>query len=317
MQTRKLGNSGLNVPVVMLGGNVFGWTLDESASFRILDAALDKGLNFIDTADIYSYWDPGNSGGESETILGRWFTRTGKRDKVILATKLGKPMGEEKKGLSASYMKQAVEDSLRRLQTDFIDLYQAHMDDPETPLEETLEAFTRLVKEGKVRVIGASNYSGQRLKESLEISRKHQLENYQSIQPHYNLVERSAYEKEIAPVVQASGIGAIPYYSLASGFLSGKYRTLEDTQGKPRGQGAAKYITPEGLAVLQVLDEVAEEYNSNPARVSLAWLIAQPGITAPIASATTESQLQDLVEATKLILRPESIDKLTSVSERF
>lgn len=317
MQTRKLGNSSLNVPVIMLGGNVFGWTLDEKASFRILDTALDLGLNFIDTADIYSYWGPGNSGGESETILGKWFVRTGKRSHVILATKLGKPMGEGKKGLSGRYMKQAVEDSLKRLQTDFIDLYQSHMDDPETPLEETMEAFTQLVKEGKVRVIGASNYSGRRLRESLDLSRKYQLESYQSIQPHYNLVERASYEKEISSVVKESGIGVIPYYSLASGFLSGKYRTLDDTRGKARGQGAAKYITPDGLAVLEVLDEIAEEYNSNPARVSLAWLIAQPGITAPIASATTESQLQDLVEATKLNLQPGSIEKLTSVSARF
>lgn len=315
MRTRKLGNSELNVPVVMLGGNVFGWTLDQPASFRMLDAAVDLGLNFIDTADIYSYWGPGNSGGESETILGNWFQRSGKRNQVLLATKLGKPMGEGKKGLSARYMQEAVEASLKRLRTDYIDLYQSHMDDPDTPIEETLESFSKLIRDGKVRVIGASNYSSARLRESLQISRKNNLAMYESIQPHYNLVQRSEYETETAPVVKEYGIGVIPYYSLASGFLSGKYRTLEDTEGKARGAGAAKYINPQGLHVLQALDEVAEDYQANPAQVALAWLIAQPGITAPIASATTQAQLQDLVSASELNLRPEALQKLTSASD--
>lgn len=314
MRTRLLGNTDLKVPVIMLGGNVFGWTLDEPSSFRILDAALDAGLNFIDTADVYSYWAPGNSGGESETILGKWFAQSGKRDQVILATKLGKPMGEGKKGLSPRYIEQAVEDSLKRLQTDYIDLYQSHDDDQNTPLEDSLAAFTKLIAQGKVRFIGASNYSGARLGEAIAISRKNNLAEYQSIQPHYNLIERAAYEADIAPVVATYGTGVVPYYSLASGFLSGKYRGEADLKDRARAGGVSKYLNPRGYAILDALDAVAKEYNATPARVAIAWLIAQPGITAPIASATSEAQVNDLVEASRLNLGSDAIARLNSVS---
>jgi aryl-alcohol dehydrogenase-like predicted oxidoreductase len=314
MQQRKLGNSGLDVPVLCIGGNVYGWTLPEAESFRQLDAAVDAGLNFVDTADVYSRWAPGHSGGESETIIGKWFAQSGKREKVILATKVGIEMGEGKKGLSAAYIQQAVEDSLRRLQTDYIDLYQAHKDDPETSLEETLTAFDKLVKAGKVRHIGASNYSGARLTEALETSRKHGLASYVSLQPHYNLVERKDFESELLPVVEKYSVGVIPYFSLAAGFLTGKYRSKADAEGKARGKMVGKYLNDYGFGVVDALEEAAKAYHSTPARVALAWLIAQPGITSPIASATNEKQFADLVEATKLTLDSETLKKLTAVS---
>jgi aryl-alcohol dehydrogenase-like predicted oxidoreductase len=314
MQKRKLGSAGPEVPVLCLGGNVYGWTLSEADAFRQLDAAVDAGLNFIDTADVYSRWVPGHKGGESETILGKWFSRSGKRKDVILATKVGMEMGEGKKGLKAAYIRQAIEDSLRRLQTDYIDLYQAHKDDPETPLEETLQAFDELVKEGKVRYIGASNYSGARLAEAVETSRKHGLASYISLQPHYNLVERHEFETDLLPVVEKYQLGVIPYFSLAAGFLTGKYRSQQDTESAKRGPMVQKYLNNWGFGVVAALEEVANAKGSTPARVSLAWLIAQPGITAPIASATNEKQLADLVEATKLTLDAESIQKLNETS---
>jgi len=314
MQKRKLGSAGPEVPVLCLGGNVYGWTLSEADAFRQLDAAVEAGLNFIDTADVYSRWVPGHKGGESETILGKWFSRSGKRKDVILATKVGMEMGEGKKGLKAAYIRQAIEDSLRRLQTDYIDLYQAHKDDPETPLEETLQAFDELVKEGKVRYIGASNYSGARLAEAVETSRKHGLASYISLQPHYNLVERHEFETDLLPVVEKYQLGVIPYFSLAAGFLTGKYRSQQDTENAKRGPMVQKYLNDWGFGVVAALEEVANAKGSTPARVSLAWLIAQPGITAPIASATNEKQLADLVEATKLTLDAESIQKLNEMS---
>jgi aryl-alcohol dehydrogenase-like predicted oxidoreductase len=314
MQKRKLGSAGPEVPVLCLGGNVYGWTLSEADAFRQLDAAVDAGLNFIDTADVYSRWVPGHKGGESETILGKWFSRSGKRKDVILATKVGMEMGEGKKGLKAAYIRQAIEDSLRRLQTDYIDLYQAHKDDPETPLEETLQAFDELVKEGKVRYIGASNYSGARLAEAVETSRKHGLASYISLQPHYNLVERHEFETDLLPVVEKYQLGVIPYFSLAAGFLTGKYRSQQDTENAKRGPMVQKYLNDWGFGVVAALEEVANAKGSTPARVALAWLIAQPGITAPIASATNEKQLDDLVEATKLTLDAESIQKLNETS---
>lgn len=297
----------------MLGGNVFGWTVDENTSFRLLDAAFDLGLNFIDTADVYSRWKPGNSGGESETIIGKWFARSGKRNKVILATKVGKDMGDGKVGLAPRYIEQAVEASLKRLQTDSIDLYQSHADDQTVPIEETLAAFGKLIQQGKVRFIGASNYSGSRLRAALEASKRDQLPSYQTIQPHYNLMERATYESDLAPVVKEYGIGVVPYYALASGFLTGKYRSEADLKDKARAAGAGKYLNPRGLAVLKALDAAAEEHRSTQARVALAWLIAQPGITAPIASATSEAQLVDLAEATKLTLSKTTLDRLSSV----
>lgn len=314
MIQRQLGTSGLNVPVICLGGNVYGWTLPENDSFRQLDAALEAGLNFIDTADMYSRWVPGHTGGESETIIGKWFKKSGKRKDVILATKLGIEMGEGKKGLSPAYMRQAVEDSLRRLQTDYIDLYQAHQDDPETPLEETLTAFDALVKEGKVRHIGASNYSGARLAEALEISRKNGLASYVSLQPHYNLVERQNFESDLLQVVEKYDVGVIPYFALASGFLSGKYKGEEDAAKGARGPLVKKYVNDWGFGVVKVVEEVAKAHQSTPSRVALAWLIAQPGVTAPIASATNDAHLTDLIEATKLKLDVASIEKLNAVS---
>ena len=309
MRKRLLGDTGLNVPVIMLGGNVFGWTMDEAASFDLLDRAVDAGLNFIDTADVYSSWVPGHTGGESETILGNWFKKTGKRDQVILATKVG-----IEKGLAPNYIQEAVEDSLRRLQTDRIDLYQAHKDDPKTPLEHTLGAFDRLIQQGKVRFIGASNYSGARVREALEVSKENGLPAYQTLQPHYNLLEREEYEADLAPVAQEYGLGVIPYFSLASGFLTGKYRSKADLAGKTRGGMVEKYLNDRGLDVLQTLDSIAKTHNSTPARVALAWLLARPGITAPIASATTADQLNELVEASELSLERSAIEKLSAAS---
>ena len=313
MHTRTLGHSDLQVPPLCFGGNVFGWTLDEAQSFRMLDALLEAGLTFIDTADVYSRWAPGNSGGESETLLGKWFARSGKRDRVILATKLGMDMGEGRKGLKASYVQQAVEASLKRLQTDRIDLYQAHCDDEDTPLEETLGAFARLVEQGKVRVIGASNYSGQRLREAAQVAERLGVPAYQSLQPHYNLHARQDYETELEPVVKELGLGVISYFSLASGFLTGKYRTKDDLQGS-RAEMVKRYLDERGMAILAGLDEIAEKHDATPAQVALAWLIARPSITAPIASATSQAQLDDLVAATRLQLPADDITLLDQVS---
>lgn len=314
MQKRRLGRSGPEVPPIVLGGNVYGWTLNEAESLRQLDRAVDLGLNFIDTADVYSRWVPGNKGGESETILGKWFQRSGRRRDVILATKVGMEMGPDKKGLSAKYIRQEVEDSLRRLQTDYIDLYQAHKDDPDTPLEETLGAFDELVKAGKVRYIGASNYSGARLAAAMEVSARNGLAAYISLQPHYNLVERTEFESDLLPVVQKYGIGVIPYFALAAGFLTGKYRRSDDAAGKARGQLVQKYLNDRGFAVVDALDEVAKEIGATPARVALAWLLHKPGITAPIASATNDRQLEDLVAAADLKLDPSAVRRLDEAS---
>lgn len=314
METRKLGAAGPEVPAICLGGNVFGWTLGENDSLNLLDAAVDAGLTFIDTADVYARWAPGNQGGESETVLGKWFARSGRRADVFLATKVGMDMGDGKKGLRAKYIKQAVEASLRRLQTDYIDLYQAHRDDPDTPLEETLGAFEDLVKSGTVRYAGASNYSGARLTEALETSSQHDLTTYVSLQPHYNLMERPEFESDLLPVVQKYKLGVIPYFSLAAGFLSGKYRSQQDAAQAARGGMVQKYLNAQGFGVLAALDEVAHAHSSTPARVALAWLMAQPGVTAPIASATNQKQLTDLVEATQLKLDPGAIHKLNEAS---
>jgi aryl-alcohol dehydrogenase-like predicted oxidoreductase len=314
MERVKLGKSELQVPAICLGGNVFGWTVSEADSLRQLDAALEAGLNFIDTADVYSRWAPGHQGGESEAILGKWLATGNKRSNVILATKVGIDMGEGKKGLKPAYIQQAVEDSLRRLQTDYIDLYQAHKDDEETPLEETLAAFDKLVQQGKVLHIGASNYSGARLAKALRVSKDNGLVSYISLQPHYNLVDREQFETDLLPVVQEHTLGVIPYYSLAAGFLTGKYRTKEDAEGKVRAVTVKKYLNDWGFQVIKVLDEVANEHHSTPARVALAWLMVQPGVTAPIASATSEKHLTDLIEAAKLTLDHASLQKLTAVS---
>jgi aryl-alcohol dehydrogenase-like predicted oxidoreductase len=316
MEKRRLGANGPNVPVICLGGNVYGWTLPETDAFRQFDKALDLGLNFIDTADMYSTWVPGHKGGESETIIGNWLTKSGKRKAIFLATKVGLDMGEGRKGLRAAYIRQAVEASLRRLQTDYIDLYQAHTDDKETPLAETLQAFDDLIQAGKVRYIGASNYSGARLAEALETSRKNGLASYISLQPHYNLVEREQFETDLLPVVEKYQLGVIPYFSLAAGFLSGKYRGKQDIEKAARGAMVQKYLNDWGFHVIAALNEVASATGSTPARIALAWLIAQPGITAPIASATNDNHLNDLAEAAKLKLDRRSIEKLNEASAK-
>jgi aryl-alcohol dehydrogenase-like predicted oxidoreductase len=315
MKKRELGNSGIMVSPFCFGGNVFGWTIDEKQSFDILDAFVDSGLEFIDTADVYSKWKPGNTGGESETIIGNWLKRSGKRDNIILATKVGKPMGEGKQGLSKAYITKAVEGSLKRLQTDHIDLYQSHDDDKHTPLEETMSAFTDLIKQGKVRAIGASNFTAARLKEALTTSAANGFARYETLQPEYNLYDRAGYEKELEPVCIDNKIGVITFYSLASGFLTGKYRTEADLAKSARGGGVKKYLNDRGFKILTALDEVAAQHNTTPASVAIAWVIARPGITAPIASATSLKQLHDTTQAVHLDLGTESIELLNKASE--
>ncbi len=315
METRALGRSGLQVTPLMLGGNVFGWTADEQTSFRILDRFVDAGGNFIDTADVYSRWAEGHQGGESEAILGRWFARSGKRDKVVLATKLGMDMGDGKQGLRPGYIRKAVDASLDRLQTDRIDLYQSHKDDPETPLADTLGAYAELIAVGKVRAIGASNFKADRLRASLELASSESLPRYESLQPHYNLLERGDYENNLEQVVEEFGIGVVPYFALAAGFLTGKYRSQADVEGKARGKMVGKYANEHGFAVVKALDEVAKEVGGNPTQVALAWLMAQPSITAPIASATSLEQLEDLIQAVELKLPNAAIEKLDAASK--
>jgi aryl-alcohol dehydrogenase-like predicted oxidoreductase len=310
-----LGQSGLEVAPLAFGGNVFGWTVDESTSFKLLDNFVAAGFNLIDTADVYSYWVPGNHGGESETIIGNWLKSSGDRERVVIATKVGMEMGPDKKGLSRSYIFKAVEGSLRRLQTDYIDLYQSHTDDPETPIEETLEAYSELIKQGKVRAIGASNFTAERLKESIRLSEEKGLPRYESLQPLYNLYERADYETNLEPVCVEEGIGVIPYFALASGFLTGKYRREADLSKSPRGQGVKKYLDERGMRILDALDRVAKQHKSTPTRVALAWLIARPSITAPIASATNLEQLNDLIEGANLVLDAESMEILNQASE--
>ena len=310
-----LGNSGLEVAPLAFGGNVFGWTADETTSFALLDAFVEAGFNLIDTADMYSTWVEGNKGGESETIIGKWLKHSGKRSKIVIATKVGKEMGPNLKGLSKAYIMQAVEASLRRLQTDTIDLYQSHADDPETPLEETLEAYDQLIKQGKVRAIGASNYSAARLAQSLEVSEKTGYPRYESLQPLFNLYDRADYEEELEPLCRKKGIGVISYFSLASGFLSGKYRSEADLSNRARGNFVKKYLNARGFAIIDALDKVAQEHNMTSAQVALSWLIAQPSITAPIASATNLKQLNELIEAATIELTPSAIDLLNQASQ--
>jgi aryl-alcohol dehydrogenase-like predicted oxidoreductase len=314
MKKRKLGNTGLEVAPLALGGNVFGWTVDEPTAFKILDAFVAAGFNLLDTADTYSRWVPGNKGGESESIIGKWLKRSGNRKKVILATKVGSEMGPNKKGLSKVYILRAVEDSLQRLQTDYIDLYQSHKDDPGTPLEVALDAYAQLIEQGKVRVIGASNFSAERLSLALQVSKQHGYPGYQSLQPLYNLYDRAEYESKLEPLCREKGLGVISYSSLASGFLTGKYLSEHDLSKSVRGQGIKTYLNDRGFRILKALDQVAAHYHSTPASVSLAWLIARPSITAPIASATSLAQLNDLIEATKLQLDHSSIVILNKAS---
>ena len=314
MTTRELGRSGLQVSPLCLGGNVFGWTIAEATSFSVLDAWVDAGMNFIDTADVYSRWAPGHSGGESETIIGKWLKTSGKRDRIVLATKVGKEMGTGKIGLAPAYIRSAVEASLKRLQTDVIDLYQSHDDDANVPLADTAGAYADLITAGKVRAIGASNFTAARLSEALTVSQAHGLPRYECLQPLYNLVERPAFEAELEGVCVEHGIGVINFFALAKGFLSGKYRSEADLGKSPRGAGVKAYLNRHGLRVLAALDSVAQRLNATPAQVALAWQIARPSITAPIASATSLAQLADLVAATRLSLDADAVQLLNKAS---
>lgn len=314
MEKRRLGNSGIEVSPLAFGGNVFGWTIDEPTSFKLLDAFVDAGFNLIDTADSYSRWAPGHKGGESETIIGNWLKQRSDRDKIIIATKVGSDMGEGK-DLKRDYIFRSVEGSLKRLQTEYIDLYQSHFDDLNTPVEETMEAYAALVQEGKVRAIGASNLSIERLKGSNDHSKAKGLPRYETLQPHYNLYDREKFEKEYKPYCLESNISVLPYFSLASGFLTGKYRSEKDFSKSIRGSSMDKYMNERGFKILQALDEVAERYNTRPASVSIAWLLAQPTIAAPIASATNTGQLNELVSAANIKLDQDAIDQLNKASE--
>jgi aryl-alcohol dehydrogenase-like predicted oxidoreductase len=315
MLLRTLGRSGLRVTPLCLGGNVFGWTADEAASFTVLDALVGAGLNFIDTADVYSVWVPGHRGGESETIIGNWLKRGARRQDLVIATKVGMPMAPDRQGLSAAHIMHSVEDSLRRLQTDHIDLYFSHSDDTGVSFEETLGAYQRLIAAGKVRAIGASNHTAARLAEALEVSRRNGLPRYEVLQPHYNLYARTDYESVLEPLCLEQRIGVVSYFALASGFLSGKYRTPADAAKSARGADVvAKFLNERGLRILAALDDVGRRYGASPASVALAWQIARPSITAPIASATTVSQVQELVAATQLALDTAAIEQLNSAS---
>ena len=315
MKKRKLGNTGLEIAPLVFGGNIFGWTVDQSTSFKLLDAFVAAGFNSVDTADMYSRWVTGHVGGESEIIIGEWMKRSGNRDKIIVATKVGMDMGEGGKGLSKSHILRSAEESLKRLQTDYIDLYQSHTDDVDTPFEETLGAYAQLIKQGKVRAIGASNYKADRLAAALEASRKSGLPVYQTLQPNYSLIERADYENSLEPLCGKEGLGVINYFPLAAGFLTGKYRSESDTAGKARARNVTKYLNERGFKILDALDQVARKFNATPARVSLAWLLARPSVTAPIVSATNLDQLKDLVASVDLALDRESIELLNQSSE--
>ena len=313
MHKRRLGNSSLETAPLVFGCNIFGWTADEPTSFKLLDAFVASGLNMIDTADVYSKWIPGHVGGESETIIGNWLAKRGNRDKILIATKLGVEMGPGEGGLSKAYMHRAVERSLKRLQTDYIDLYQAHRDDTETALEETAESFAALIREGKVRAIGASNFKADRLAEALRVSAAHGLPRYETLQPWYNLYDRSNFEGDLASLCQRENIGVIPYFGLASGFLTGKYRSAKDLEGKPRGYRVKDMMNDRGFRILKALDTVSADVGATPAQISLAWLMAR-GVTAPIASATTLDQFQELLPATTLKLSSDAVKLLNDAS---
>lgn len=314
MNKKQIGTTDIKVAPFNLGGNVFGWTLDEKKSFEILDAFVDAGFDFIDTADMYSYWIDGGAGGQSETIIGKWLKARNNRDKVIIATKVGGPTGVNETDTSRKHILETVEKSLKRLQTDYIDVYYTHYDDEKTPIEETLSTYDELIKQGKVRHIAASNISPERLRESMEISEKNNLPKYQALQPLYNLVEREGYEKNYAPLVEEFSLTAFPYSALASGFLTGKYRSKDDFSKSVRGQGVANYLNDKGLNILKALDELAEKHNTVPATISLAWLSVQPNIGGPVASATSIEQLNQILASTQIDLSKEDLELLDKVS---
>jgi aryl-alcohol dehydrogenase-like predicted oxidoreductase len=314
MQKRKLGNTDITTLPLAFGGNVFGWTINEKTSFELLDNFVAAGFTFIDTADVYSRWASG-VGGESETIIGNWMKLRKNRNKVTIATKVGMDMGQGKIDLSKKYILKAVEDSLKRLQTDHIDLYQSHKDDETTPVEETLDAYAQLIKEGKVRWIGASNFTPARLKDSLAASKKYNLPRYETLQPIYNLYNREEFEKELQEICIENNIGVINYYALAAGFLTGKYRSENDISKSVRGAGAHRYMNERGFKILKAMDEVAAEKKTSLAAISVAWLIAQPGITAPIASATSHEQLNIILKAAELSLDSTTLAFLNLASD--
>ena len=314
MEKRKLGKSAIAIAPLMFGGNVFGWTVDEAMSFKLLDGFVGAGFNAIDTADVYSKWVSGNKGGESETIIGKWLKARGGRDKLVIATKVGIEMPGIGQGLKKDYIVARVEDSLKRLQTDYIDLYQSHTDDKSAPFEETLGAYSQLIEQGKVRVIGASNHEAPRLAEALKTSAAKKLPRYESLQPLYNLSDRAGFEKELEPLCLKEKVGVIPYYALAAGFLTGKYRTAADLGKSARGDRVKSYLNERGLRILKALDEVSARLGAKPAHVALAWLIARPSVTAPIASATSMAQLEDLIAGTRLELDRGAIEQLDAAS---
>jgi len=316
MKKVQLGNTKIEISPIIFGGNVFGWTLNEEESFRILDAFIDKGFNAIDTANNYSYWVEGNVGTESERMIGKWLKARGNRHQIVLATKVGgRNMIQDKPNTTKKHILKEVEDSLMRLETDYIDLYQTHYDDIKTPVEETLSAYNQLIKEGKVRVIGASNFSSERLIDSLEKAKLYNLPSYQTLQPEYNLYDRQQFEEFLQPVADKYELGVIPYYSLASGFLSGKYKNEEDLKQSVRGEGIKKYLNERGFRILEAINTIATQYQISYAAVSLAWLMNQKTVLAPIASATKEQHLDAFIEAVNVELSHDEIKLLTEASD--
>lgn len=316
MEKRALGRTGLQIAPLVFGGNVFGWTVDEAASFALLDRFAAAGLNAIDTADVYSAWAPGNKGGESETIIGRWLKRApGRREQMVVITKAGSAVGPYQKNLKAGHILAAAEDSLRRLQTDYIDLYLSHWPDDATPIDETLTAFEQLLTSGKVRSIGASNYDARQLGAALASAAQSGAPRYQVLEPEYNLYDRKSFEGALRDLCLREHVGVISYYALASGFLSGKYRSRDDLGKSPRGQGIARYLDARGMRILGALDRVAAAHHATPAEVALAWVMAQPGVTAPIASATTPAQVDSLVRSTELVLDAQELALLSAASD--
>jgi aryl-alcohol dehydrogenase-like predicted oxidoreductase len=306
MNKRPIGSAGLLTAPLIFGGNVFGWTIDEATSFALLDAFVDQGFNVVDTADVYSAWVEGHTGGESETIIGKWLKRSGKRDKILIATKVGQDMGAAGKGLGKAHIVRSIEASLRRLNTDYIDLYQSHRDDQEVPLEETLEAYASLIQAGKIRAVGASNYEAPRLAQALRTSDARGIPRYVCLQPHYNLAYRSRFEDALQKLCIDEGVAVIPYYVLAGGFLTGKYRSMADIAGKPRDFYVKKYATERCFDILKAIDIVAARFDATPAQISVAWALAQPGITAPIVSATNLHQWNEIAKSVEIKLDAEA-----------
>ncbi|HWK68384.1 MAG TPA: aldo/keto reductase [Rhizobiaceae bacterium] len=314
MEKRRLGRTELLIAPLVFGGNVFGWTADEKTSFALLDRFAEAGFNAIDTADVYSRWHPGNSGGESETIIGNWMKSRGNRDRMVVITKVGSDLGDGKKGLSAAYIEKAIDASLRRLQTDALDLYLSHWPDPSVPYEETLGAYQKLIAKGKIRYAGASNLDAAQLTEALAVARAKSLPRYEVLQPGYNLYDRAEFDGALRDLTMAEEIGVITYFSLAKGFLSGKYRSEADLGKSPRGEGVKQYLDERGMRILAALEKVAARHDAQLAEIAVAWLIARPGVTAPIASATSLTQLESLIRSAAISLSAEDVGELDRAS---